>query len=195
MGEGSFRNLGDYIMLGGHVMTKDVFDAMREVHSVRRFTAQEIPEPTLTRLLEAACWAPSAGNLQPWYFYVVLNNGLKQRLAQLCHDQPQVAEAPAVVVVMADPASSNERYGERGAQLYCLQDTAVATQNMLLAAEGLGIASCWVGSFDEPAVQKLVEAPPRLRAVAVVCLGYSNMADDDEVKERYRVQDVTKFLH
>lgn len=176
-------------------MTKDVFDAMREVHSVRQFTGEPIPEPTLTRLLEAACWAPSAGNLQPWYFYVVVNEDLKKRLAAACYDQHQVAEAPALVVVMADPAKSNDRYGERGAQLYCLQDTAAATQNMLLAAEGLGIASCWVGAFDERRVQELVEAPPRLRAVAIVCLGYSNEQNYDNVKERYRMADVARILH
>jgi nitroreductase len=175
-------------------MTKDVFDAMRETHAVRQFTADQLPEPTLTRLLEAACWAPSAGNLQPWYFYVVQNADLKRRLAEVCYGQHQVAEAPTVVVVLADPARSNERYGERGAQLYCLQDTAAATQNMLLAATGLGVASCWVGGFDERQVQQLLEAPPRLRAVAVICLGYSNEADE-EPKERLRVADVTTILH
>lgn len=175
-------------------MTKDVFDAMREAHSVRQFTTDQVPEPTLTRLLEAACWAPSAGNLQPWYFYVVENAALKRGLAAACYGQRQVVEAPAVVVVMADPARSNERYGERGAQLYCLQDTAAATQNMILAAAGLGLSTCWVGGFDERQVQELVEAPPRLRAVAIVCLGYSNEADE-EPKERLRVADVTKILH
>ncbi len=175
-------------------MTKDVFDAMREAHAVRQFTTDPLPEPTLTRLLEAACWAPSAGNLQPWYFYVVQNADLKRRLAAACFDQHQVLEAPSVVVVMADPARSNERYGERGAQLYCLQDTAAATQNLLLAATGLGIASCWVGAFDERQVQELLEAPPRLRAVAIICLGYSNEADE-EPKERLRVADVTTILH
>jgi Nitroreductase len=175
-------------------MTKDVFDAMREAHSVRQFTSEPLPAPTLTRLLEAACWAPSAGNLQPWYFYVVQGEALKRRLASACQDQRQVAEAAAAVVVTADPARSSERYGERGAQLYCLQDTAAAIQNILLAATGLGIASCWVGAFDERQVQELVEAPPRLRAVAIVCLGYSNEVEE-EPKERLRVAEVTKILH
>lgn len=175
-------------------MTKDVFDAMRESHSVRSFKPEPIPEPTLTRILEAGCWAPSAGNLQPWYFYVVTNEDLKEKIEDACHEQQQVAGAPVVIVVMADPARSNERYGERGAQLYCLQDTAAATQNMLLAATGLGLDACWVGAFDEVAVQRLVEAPPRLRAIAVVCIGYG---DEHEAhsKERLRVAEVAKILH
>lgn len=175
-------------------MTKDVFDAMRDSASVRNFTDESVPEPTLSRILEAACWAPSAGNLQPWFFYVVKNSKLKQKIAEACFDQEQINAAPTVVVVMADPAKSNEKYGERGAQLYCLQDTAAAIQNMLLAAEGLGIASCWVGAFDEPQVQQIVEAPPRLRAVAVICLGFSKESPKGP-KERYRVADISKFIN
>lgn len=175
-------------------MTKDIFDCMRDSHSVRHFKQADIPEPTITRLLEAACWAPSAGNLQPWYFYVVTNEQVKDRIAAACHEQEQVREAPAVIVVMADPARSNERYAERGAQLYCLQDTAAAIQNLLLAAEGLGLGACWVGALDEVQIQKLVEAPPRLRAVAVICIGYSN-EQERNVKERLRVAEVAKFIH
>jgi nitroreductase len=167
---------------------------MRDSHSVRQFKHESIPEPTVSRLLEAACWAPSAGNLQPWYFYVVLNNEMKAAIAKACYEQNQVEEAPVVIVVTADPARSNERYAERGAQLYCLQDTAAAIQNLLLAAEGLGLGACWVGAFDEVEVQKIVEAPPRLRAVAVICLGYSN-EQRPHPKERLRVAEVAKFIH
>lgn len=175
-------------------MTKDVFDCIRESHSVRNFKQHDIPEPTLTRILEAGCWAPSAGNLQPWYFYVVKNQQVKSKIAQACFDQHQVEDSPVSIVILADPARSNERYGERGAQLYCIQDTAVAAENMVLAAYGLGIDSCWVGAFDEVEVQKAVEAPPRLRAVAIICLGYSNEVNAP-AKQRLRVAEVTKIIH
>lgn len=174
-------------------MTKDVFDCMREAGSVRHFKHDSIPEATLTRIIEAGCWAPSAGNLQPWYFFAIDNQEVKERLARACFDQEQVMDAPTVVVVLADPARSNERYAERGAQLYCIQDTACATENMILAAEALGVKSCWVGAFDEVAVQMAVEAPPRLRAVAILCLGYSD--ESEKTKERLRVRDVVKFIH
>jgi len=175
-------------------MTKDVFDCMRESHSVRNFVQQEIADATLSRILEAGCWAPSAGNLQPYYFYVVKNEQVKNKLAEACFDQEQIQDAPISIVILADPAKSNERYGERGAQLYCIQDTAVAAENMILAAYGLGIDSCWVGAFDEVEVQKAVEAPPRLRAVAILCLGYSNDAKES-AKVRLRVAEITKIIH
>lgn len=175
-------------------MTEDVFDCMRECHSsIHHFKAEEFPEATLTRILEAGTWAPSAGNLQPWFFYVVKNQGVKGELEKVCYDQSQVSKAPVVIAIMADPAKSNKEYGERGAQLYCLQDTAAATQNMLLAAEGLGIGACWVGAFDEVKVQQILEAPPRLRAVALLCLGYSD--EDEEIpKARERLAVQTKMI-
>ncbi|SEO29257.1 nitroreductase family protein [Propionispora vibrioides] len=175
-------------------MTEEIFECMRESKTVRNFRQDPITDESLAKLIEAACWAPSAGNLQPWFFYVVKNEKVKQRLAAVCTDQPQVAEAPVAIVVMADPAKSNEKYGERGAQLYCLQDTAAAAENLLLAAESMGLATCWVGSFDEPQVQKLVEAPPRLRAVAIICVGYSDQQISSP-KERLRVAEVTKIIH
>lgn len=135
-------------------MTKDIFDCIRDSHSVRNFQSEQIPEPTLTRILEAGNMAPSAGNLQPWYFYVVQDPSVQEKLASAAFDQNQIIDAPTVVVILADPARSNEKYGERGAQLYCLQDSAAAAQNILLAAEGLGIAACWVGAFDEKKFRK-----------------------------------------
>lgn len=175
-------------------MTKDIFDCIRDSHSVRNFQSEQIPEPTLTRILEAGNMAPSAGNLQPWYFYVVQDSSVKENLAVAAFDQSQIIDAPTVVVILADPARSNEKYGERGAQLYCLQDSAAAAQNILLAAEGLGIAACWVGAFDEKKVQEAVEAPPRLRAIALICLGYSDESPKD-YKERLRLKEVVKFIH
>ncbi|MBP2635669.1 MAG: bluB 2 [Firmicutes bacterium] len=175
-------------------MTKDVFDCIRESHSVRSFNDEQIPEPTLTRILEAGNMAPSAGNLQPWYFFVVQNTAVKDKLAAAAFEQEQINDAPTVIVILADPVRSNEKYGERGAQLYCLQDTAAAAQNILLAADGLGIAGCWVGAFDERKVQEAVEAPPRLRAIAMICLGYGS-EQSKQYKERLRLNDVTKFIH
>lgn len=173
--------------------TTDLFECMRNSHSIRQFKSDPIPESALTRILEAACWAPSAGNLQPWYFYVVKNQKMKERIYEESFEQEQLRQAPVVIVILADPARSNERYKERGAQLYCIQDTAAAAENILLAAEALDIGACWVGAFDEVKVQTILEAPPRLRAVAILALGYSN-EKERQTKERLRVAEVVKII-
>lgn len=174
-------------------MNKDVFECMRDSHSVRQFKPEPISDEMITKLLQAANWAPSAGNLQPWYLYVVKDEELKHKVAEVCNNQSQVEEAPVLIAVLADPAKSNEKYGERGAQLYCLQDSAAAAQNILLAAEALGLGACWVGAFDEVRLQTILEAAPRLRAVAILCIGKSD-EDVPEIKERRRVAEIAKFI-
>ena len=96
---------------------------------------------------------------------------LKARLAAAAH-QEFVAEAPVVIVVCAVPGESARRYGERGRSLYSLQDTAAATQNILLAAAELGLGSCWVGAFEERAAATALGLPPAWRPVALVPVGH-----------------------
>ena len=139
-------------------------------YSCRRFARTKLFRGQLEHILEAAVWAPSAGNLQPWRFIVVTSDALKAQLAAAAH-QDFVAEAPVVIVVCAVPGESARRYGERGRSLYCLQDTAAATQSILLAATELGLGSCWVGAFEERATAAALGLPPVVRPVALVPVG------------------------
>jgi len=151
----------------------DFWQVIEERHSVRDFDAgRDVPPEMVQRMLEAAICAPSAGNCQPWHFVVVRSEGAKDRLAEAAYGQWFVADAPLVIVVCADPARSSWRYGSRGVQLYCLQDTAAATEHILLAATALGLGACWVGAFDERAASKALGLPTNLRPVAIVPVGY-----------------------
>ena len=82
-----------------------------------------------------------------------------------------IADAPVVIVVCANEPRSARYYGERGRRLYCIQDTAAATQNMLLAAHALGYGTCWVGAFLENEVKKVLEIPDHVRPVAIIPIG------------------------
>jgi len=143
---------------------------LRRRYSCRSFAPDPLPDGDLASVLEAARWAPSAGNLQPWRFVVVTARALRLELAGAAH-QDFVAEAPVVIAVCAVPGESAGRYGTRGRSLYCLQDTAAATQNILLAATELGLGSCWVGAFEEDTVSSALGLPPAWRPVALVPLG------------------------
>ncbi|HHW39944.1 MAG TPA: nitroreductase family protein [Syntrophomonadaceae bacterium] len=152
-------------------MTKDVIDAIKERTSIRRFKPDPVPQATIGRLLDAARLAPSAGNMQPWFFVVVMNEDLRRQLAKAAR-QPFIAEAPVCIVVCAEPERSASRYGRRGRELYCIQDTAAAIENILLAATGYGLGACWVGAFDEEEAARILELEPGLRPVALIPIGY-----------------------
>lgn len=160
--------------------------------SCRRFTADEPDEAKLAFVLEAARWAPSAGNLQPWRFVVVRNRRLRDELGRAAFRQSFLATAPVVVVVCAVPEESARVYGSRGATLYCLQDTAAAVENMLLAAVDVGLAGCWVGAFDERTVAAVLGLEPALRPVALVPLGVPD--ESPPARHRRPLHDIVRTV-
>ena len=150
----------------------DLWQAIEERYSVRAFDPDvEVSPEVVERLLQAAIRAPSAGNRQPWHFYIVRDPDVRKGLAAAAYGQDFVAQAPVAVVVCADAEQSAARYGSRGRELYCLQDTAAATEHILLAAVASGLGSCWVGAFDEQAAAQVLELPSHHRAVAILPLG------------------------
>lgn len=170
----------------------DLWDAIENRRSVRRFGPGEVSAKTVRRILEAAVRAPSAGNRQPWHFIVVRDSELKQALAIAARGQAFLVEAPVVIVICADPERSASRFGERGRELYCLQDTAAATEHILLAATALGLGTCWVGAFDEQEAAHALNLPDHLRPVAMVPIGHP-LGSGGTGSARRALSEVTSF--
>lgn len=150
----------------------DLFAAIDKRHSVRLFREDAPEREVLEKLLAAAVRAPTAGNIQPWHFYVVQSREMKEKLSVAALSQRHVRSAPVVIVVCVDENKSAQRYGKRGEMLYCIQDAAAATENLLLAAVAAGLGGCWVGAFDENEVRAALGAPKGHRPVTMIPLGY-----------------------
>lgn len=150
----------------------DVYEAINSRASVRAFTREDVPEETVSRLLEAAVRAPTAGNLQPWRFFVVRDLDARSGLAEAAWGQAVVKSAPVVIVVCADLDVSAHGYGSRGETLYAIQDTAAAIENMLLCAVAEGLGACWVGAFQEKQAVAALGLPPGERPLAMIALGH-----------------------
>jgi len=163
-------------------------EIIKSRRSIRSFLDKGLPEGASEALVEAARLAPSAGNLQPWEFIAVTNEEAKKRLVEAAHGQSFIAEAPLVFVVCAVPGRSSPRYGSRGTDLYCLQDTAAAVQNILLTATSNGLGSCWIGAFDEASATEAVGVPPGVRPVALLPIGYP--AEAPRARPRRAVSEV-----
>lgn len=150
----------------------DVLEAIKGRRSIRAFKSENVPQETVEKLINAARLAPSAGNIQPWEFVIVRKPEIKRRLAEAALDQTFIEEAPVVIVVCANENRSSQGYGLRGKTLYCIQDTAAATQNILLTAYSLGLGTCWIGAFREEEARKILKIPYGIRPVAIIPLGY-----------------------
>lgn len=149
----------------------DIFELIKLRRSIRAFTKEDVSNEQVEKILEAARWAPSAGNLQPWEFVVIRRPDIKREIARAALNQTFIEEAPVVIVVCANEVRSGRVYGSRGVNLFCIQDTAAAIENMLLAACALGLGACWVGAFHEEEVRRILKVPRGVRPVAIIPVG------------------------
>ncbi len=160
--------------------------------SVRHFnTRLTVSDQDIRAVLLAATAAPSAGNIQPWRFTVVRSRNARERLATAI-PQRWATAAPVVIVVSVDPRPCSARFGARGEMLYAIQDSAAAAENILLAAVSRGLASCWIGAFDENAVRDAVGLSSEVTPVAILPIGYS--AESSTRPARRPIEEVTTWL-
>ena len=149
----------------------EFFETLQARQSIRAFSQESLEPELVGKILEAINSAPSAGNLQAFEVYLVTSNELRRKLAKTASDQAFLAQAPAVLVFCAHPARSQGRYGERGAELYSLQDATIACTYAMLAATALGLSSVWVGAFEEKEVGRVLGLPGEYRTVALLPVG------------------------
>lgn len=148
----------------------NVSEAIRGRRSVRRYEARPVERAALVRLVEAACWAPSAGNMQTWSFGIVTE---PERLRKLRMVAPgMIGDPPAAIVVCENVAEAERRAGEVGAGMSTMMDPALAAYAICLQAYEDGLGTCLIGSFHAGAVGKLLQLPEGVEAKLVVSVGY-----------------------
>jgi len=158
-----------------------IMGVMQRRRSVRRYGRETINDALLHKLLKAAQLAPSAGNLQARDFILVRDPNTKHQLAEAAYGQFFIAMAPIVLVGCANIARSRIAYGQR-AELYAVQDVTIAACYVQLAAEALGIATCWIGAFDEKRVSQALKIPLDIRPVLMLPSGYPDESPEPTVR-------------
>jgi len=168
----------------------DLWQAIKERRSCRVFATTPVEDEKLEAVLEAARWAPSVLNKQPWRFTVIKNQELKQRLKDSCSKTIEflhqasgwkwlgrykvdfLVQAPVIIAVTADPqdAGADKFLPGRG-ESYAMSCCA-AVQNMLLAAHALGLGSLWYTLYDKDEVKKILNVPEHMDLVSMVVIGY-----------------------
>lgn len=171
----------------------DFFATVRHRHSVRKYQP-DMPVETekLHAILEMACAAPSAGDLQAYRIIVVTSQSQREALQRAADNQRFIAEAPVCLVFCSDGERSAQRFGERGKTLYALQDASIATAYAQLAIVAAGLASTWVGYFNEAEVERLLSLEQGLVPIAMLSLGYP--AELPEPTPRRRMGEIVKYF-
>ena len=168
----------------------DFFVVVSRRRSVRAFKSKSVEVDKLRRILDAINQAPSAGNLQAYEVYLIREARLRTALMKAAADQEFLAQAPLVLVFCTHGKRAEERYSQRGVELYALQDATIACTHAMLAATALGLASVWVGKFDEQAVREVVGVPQGQRPVAILPIGYA--AESPQAPKR---RELSELIH
>jgi len=152
----------------------DVRTAIKNRRSIRSFAPGEVSEADLRDIiLEAGIWAPSAGNAQTWRFVIVTDSNVLNKIKLV---SPGLLGNPqALIVICQDLSRALEKGGELGVTTLSLMDTAMAAQNIMLAAHASGLGSCPVASFHAEAIQKLLNLPAHIRPQLLVTIGIPKM--------------------
>jgi nitroreductase len=145
----------------------DLFEAIANRHSVRQYSTRPVEREVIEKIIAAGLLAPSACNIQPWDFVVVIDQAQRQRLAEVAEYGRFIATAPVFIAVFCKTGK------------WMIEDGAAATENILLAATALGLATCWIGG-DNPRCQEgiapILNVPSTHTLISIVALGHSDAA-------------------
>ncbi len=145
-------------------------NALFERRSTRSFTERIPTAEEIRYILKAAVNAPSACNLQSWHFYCVTDPDARKRFCEFAADW--VATAPLIFVVCTDSRAIEARFGKNDrTDKFVIQDTALAMENMLLAAVDIGLGGCIIGAYDEDKCREALNIPAELKPVALLPIG------------------------
>ena len=158
-------------------------EIIKKRQCVRSYLDKQVPEDLIEKILELANLSPSAGNLQARKVVIVKDQDLRAQIKDVTSGFNRFPIVPPVILVIcAVPEESAVRYEERGGKLYALQDATIFASYLQMAAVSLGLACCWVGSFDEKEVSKICNLPENLIPVAMIPVGFSQ--EEPGEKER-----------
>ena len=144
----------------------DLVDIIKNRRSIRQYLPRRVEREKIDTILEAAQWAPSASNKQPWHFIVVQDPVTRTRLGQLHPHGRFMKQSPVVIVVLGNPEAHPKYY---------LCDPHQAVQNILLTSHWLGLGTCWMGvrgaSFEDD-FKEILGIPESYTVICSISLGY-----------------------
>ncbi len=158
--------------------------------SIRTFQNKKVEREKINKIIQVALLSPSSKNSNPWKFIVVEDKKLLVELSTAKMGGSQfLAKAPLAIVVLADPRQSD----------VWIEDTSIVTTMILLAAQNLGLGSCWIQLRErkhsskkgsEEFVKDLLGIPGNLRVLCMVAIGYPDEAKPEKRIEERKLEDV-----
>lgn len=170
--------------------------------SIRQYEERQIEEEKKKTILKSAIQAPTAGNMCLYSIIDITNQDIKDKLAITCDNQPFIAKAPMVLIFCADYSrwykaftnvEDEVRKPGSGDMILAIADAIIAAQNTVVAAESLGIGSCYIGDILEnyEIHKELLKLPKYVIPVAMLVYGYPTKQQQERIKpKRLDIEDL-----
>jgi len=169
----------------------DFDKVLRERKCTRSFSTKKVSFDEVAEICEAARFAPMAGNIYTVRLVLVSDKKTKQQLVEAALDQEFIGEADYVIAVCSDIGQLARSYGSR-AEIYARQQAGAAIENIFLKAMDLGLATCWIGAFDENAVKRILNIPDEVRVEALLPISHA-VAGKAEMKKKPDLKMILNF--
>lgn len=167
-------------------------DLLTKRRSYRSFTGGTMTKSQLDYILTAATRAPNACNMQSWHFTAVCGKDAVAKLYPDVYRGEWIKNAAVVIVVSTDREEVETRFGDRGRDLFAIQDTACAMNNILLAAADMGFGGCFIGAFDEEVCRTMFDLGERYRPVALAAIG--TVETEVPLRDRKPMEEVVHII-
>nr|MDO8081086.1 nitroreductase family protein [Candidatus Freyarchaeota archaeon] len=150
----------------------DIFEAIKNRRSIRDYnSSKRVPKDSIEKIIEAARWAPSAGNQQPIEVVVVSEKEKRDKLAAASGNAPYLKDSPVALVVCVNHKKYAKGY-DRAISFFMPMDASAAMQNMMLAAYALGLGTCWDSVLNKSVIRELLNIPEHVEPFSILALGY-----------------------
>lgn len=151
----------------------------------RDFKKKDLSMGTIGEVLDISRFAPSAGNVQNWYFIIVKDEEKKEALVDKCKGQAWMIDAPALIVICNKSDECTKKFKEKGEQ-FSIQNCAIISSYITLKATDLGLGTAMVGAFDDKEVKKVLDIPNGISPEGIIAIGYPNSLDEDQEREELK---------
>lgn len=186
---GSLFSSSDKPVIGDTAVNNVAYQNIMARTSVRAYQQREVTEGTVDSLLRAGMAAPTAMDKRPWHFIVVSDKETLARLGKALPYASMAAKAPLAIAVCGDMRKT----GEGKSQEYWIQDTSAASENILLAAQSMGLGAVWTGVWPMQerckALAEILDAPDYIIPLNLIVIGYP--AQPQKPKDKYTVDNVS----
>lgn len=151
----------------------EFIDVLKRRRAIRKFSSRKISDKKITELIKLANLSPSAGNIQARALVIVKNQKTIKKIKDVTSGLRRFENnIPILLVVLAKPNESAERFEKRGKNLYALQDATIFAAYIQLIAVSKKLSTCWVGSFNENKIARILNLPKTIIPVAMLPMGY-----------------------